>query len=56
MLFIVSGLQPLPIILVLEKNYFFIQHFQSFSHAISIINQITIKKFLLSFLNLLLED
>ena len=44
MLFIVSGLQPLPIILVLEKNYFFIQHFQSFSHAISIINQITIKK------------
>ena len=39
-----SGLQPLPIILVLEKSYFFIQPFQSFLRAISVINQITIKK------------
>ena len=55
MLFIVSGLQPLPIILVLDFLFFifFIQHFQSFSRAISVINQFTIKKFLLSYLNLL---
>ena len=45
MLFIVSGLQPLPIILVLEKNYFFIQPFQSFSRSILVINQITVKNF-----------
>ena len=44
-LFIISGLQPLPIILVLEKIYFFIQPFQNWFRAISIINQITIKKF-----------
>ena len=55
MLFIVSGLQPLPIILVLDFLFFifFIQPFQSFSRAISVINQFTIKKFLLSYLNLL---
>ena len=55
MLFIVSGLQPLPIILVLDFLFFifFIQPFQSFSLAISVINQFTIKKFLLSYLNLL---
>ena len=45
MLSIVSELQPLPIILVLEKNYFFIQPFRSFSRTISILSQITIKKF-----------
>ena len=55
MVFIVSGLQPLPIILVLDFLFFifFIQPFQSFSRAISVINQFTIKKFLLSYLNLL---
>ena len=46
MIFTVSGLQPLPIILVLEKKlFFFIQPLQNLSRAISIINQITIKKF-----------
>ena len=46
MLFIVSGLQPLPIILVLDFLFFifFIQPFQSFSRAISVVNQFTIKK------------
>ena len=45
MLFTVSGLQPLPIILVLEFFFFFIQPLQNLSRAISVINQITIKIF-----------
>ena len=46
MIFTFSGLQPLPIILVLEKKIiFFIQPLQNFSRAISVINQITIKIF-----------
>ena len=45
MIFTVSGLQPLPIILVLEKKKKFIQPLQNLSRAISVINQITIKIF-----------